>query len=121
MRFKPENVNRMNNEPNTYFTDLKMFNSSYGDLLEKKSIELDHSQNYFSIEYSAPDFSGDNIQYAYMLEGLDKDWVAAGKRNLVSYSNLPAGNYLFKVRASNWMGNPFHKFTSVAIRVRPPC
>ena len=120
LTFDPENIAPIKSEPNVYLTDFKIFDSSHGELLEKRSIELDHSQNYFSIEYSAPDFSGDNIQYAYMLEGLDKDWVAAGKRNLVSYSNLPAGNYLFKVRASNWMGNPFHKFTSVAIRVRPP-
>ncbi|HEX9513193.1 MAG TPA: two-component regulator propeller domain-containing protein [Puia sp.] len=118
--FNPENVTRINNEPNTYFTDFKIFNSSYGDLLEKKSIELDHSQNYFSIEYSAPDFSGDNIEYAYMLEGEDKDWVTAGKRNFVSYSNLPAGNYLFKVGASNWKGSHFTKFTSIAIHICPP-
>ncbi|HTI92421.1 MAG TPA: two-component regulator propeller domain-containing protein [Puia sp.] len=118
--FNPENVSRINSEPTIYLTDFKIFNSSHSELLEKKSIELDHSQNYFSFEYSAPEFNGDNIQYAYMLEGIDKDWITAGKRNFVSYSNLPAGKYLFKVRASNWEGNQFTKFTSVAISIRPP-
>jgi ligand-binding sensor domain-containing protein len=120
LTFNPENVARINSEPTIYLTDFKIFNSSHSELLEKKSIELDHSQNYFSFEYSAPEFSGDNIQYAYMLEGIDKDWVMAGKRTFVSYSNLPAGKYLFKARASNWKGNHFTKFTAVTIFIRPP-
>ena len=118
--FNPGNVTRINNEPNIYITDFKIFNNSFSDLLEKKSIELDHSQNYFSFEYSAPEVCGDNIEYAYKLEGVDKDWVAADKRNFVSYSNLPAGNYLFKVGANNWRGSHFNKFTSIAIHIRPP-
>ena len=118
--FDPWKTARIEGEPNVFLTDFRIFDSSHSELLEKRSIELDHSQNYFSFEYSAPDYSGDNIQYAYMLEGSDKDWVTAGKRNYVSYSNLPAGDYLFKVRASNWTGNNFTKFTSVAIHIRPP-
>jgi signal transduction histidine kinase len=118
--FNPADVAGITSELNVYLTDFKIFNNSHNELLVKKEIELDNAQNYFSLEYSAPEFSGDNIDYNYKLEGVDKDWVDAGKRNFVSYSNLPAGKYLFKVRATTWKSNHITKFTSVAISVRPP-
>lgn len=83
-------------------------------------INLDHGQNYFSFEYSAPDFSGHNLQYAFKLEGVDKDWVTDSKRNFASYSNLSAGTYIFKVRASNWAGIYKSGFEKITIVINPP-
>ncbi len=67
-------------------------------------IRLNYDQNYFSIQFSAPEFSGDNIDYSYMLEGTDREWVESGKRNYVNYSDLRPGEYIFKVKATNWRG-----------------
>ena len=102
------------------FTDFKIFNQSRSELLQEEAIWLGHAQNYFSLEYSAPDFSGDNIQYAYRLEGLDSTWTEAGKRTVASYANLPAGEYRFLVRASNWKGSFGTKTTSVLLFITPP-
>ena len=43
------------------------------------------------------------LQYRYMLEGQDNDWIYSGERNFVSY-NLQAGNYTFKAEAKNEFG-----------------
>jgi signal transduction histidine kinase len=118
--FHPREVGRINSEPRVYFTDFKIFNHSHSELLEEAVIRLNHAQNYFSLEFSAPDFSGDNIQYAYRLEGLDSTWTEAGKRTFASYANLPAGQYRFSVRASNWKGSFGTKTTSVRISITPP-
>lgn len=118
--FNPDHVTKIDNEPKTYLTDFKIFNKSYSHLLEKKLIELDHSQNYFSFEYSAPEFNGNNIEYSYMLEGVDKKWIGAGKRNLAIYSNLPAGRYVFKVAATNWNDSNVKSYISIVIYIKPP-
>ncbi|TCO08440.1 two component regulator with propeller domain [Natronoflexus pectinivorans] len=39
--------------------------------------------------------------YAYKLEGLDKQWNQAGNQKYASYTNLSPGKYLFTVKASN--------------------
>jgi diguanylate cyclase (GGDEF)-like protein len=50
--------------------------------------------------YSAPYF-GDagRVHYRYKLDGFDKDWVDAGNRMTAYYTNLPPGNYRFRVKA----------------------
>lgn len=50
---------------------------------------------YAATLLSAPD----RIQYSYKLEGLDSDWVRAGRRRIVNYDNLRHGHYRFLVKA----------------------
>ena len=38
-------------------------------------------------------------QFRYMLEGFDRDWVQAGTRREAFYTNLPPGNFRFRVAA----------------------
>ena len=52
------------------------------------------------IRYGATLLSApDRIQYSYKLEGLDSDWVWAGRRRAVDYDNLAHGHYRFLVKA----------------------
>jgi len=41
------------------------------------------------------------VRYRYRIEGFDRDWIDAGGNRVASYTNLPAGNYLFRAVASN--------------------
>jgi signal transduction histidine kinase/CheY-like chemotaxis protein len=41
------------------------------------------------------------VQFKYMLEGYDRDWVDAGSSRVASYTNLPPGKYRFRVIGSN--------------------
>ena len=50
-----------------------------------------------------------------MLQNFDKNWTDAGNRNFVNYSNLPGGNYIFKVRASNSKGNWSKEISSLKL------
>jgi two-component sensor histidine kinase len=118
--FNPSGIGKIKHDPDVFFTDFKIFNTSYSQLLENKTIRLNHDQNYFSLEFSAPEYSSNHVHYDYTLVGIDKGWVDAGSRNFVSYSNLPGGKYLFKVRACNWKGSVVKKFTSIVIIVSPP-
>lgn len=39
-----------------------------------------------------------------MLEGLDEDWIHIGNNRDATYTNLSAGNYVFRVQSSNSSG-----------------
>jgi diguanylate cyclase (GGDEF)-like protein len=41
------------------------------------------------------------LRFEYRLDGYDADWVAAGTRREAFYTNLPPGEYLFRVRAES--------------------
>jgi ligand-binding sensor domain-containing protein/two-component sensor histidine kinase len=71
-------------------------------LLHQQPVKLDYKQNFLSIDFSSLQFSGiDRVRYYYQLEGVDANWVYGGARGNASYTNLPPGDYTFKVRAGS--------------------
>jgi signal transduction histidine kinase len=91
------------------------------DLLPDERIELSYRENFIAFEFSALDFNApDSNRYAYMLQGLDEDWIEAGTRRYVSYTNLEGGDYVFRVKGSNSDGAWNEEGASVYIAVAPP-
>lgn len=45
-----------------------------------------------------------NLQYSYMLKGLDDSWSAWGKKTEMEYTKLSSGKYIFKVKVKNNFG-----------------
>ena len=43
----------------------------------------------------------ERVLFKYKLEGFDKEWVEVGTRRVAYYTNLPPGNYRFRVVACN--------------------
>lgn len=75
------------------------------DIKYSEDIYLYNNENTFSIEFFKPFYSNlGKSNYEYMLEGFDKEWIYSGTRNYATYTNLPAGNYKFKVRTRNALG-----------------
>lgn len=71
-------------------------------LANTAALILRHDETNLSIGYTALNYihpSGN--RYAYRLDGIDPDWVQAGGRREAIYSNLPPGNYTFRVKAAN--------------------
>ncbi|HQQ93540.1 MAG TPA: two-component regulator propeller domain-containing protein [Bacteroidia bacterium] len=87
----------------------------------KRHLSLDWSENYFQFELTALDFTDpEKNKFRYKLEGMDKDWSAPTSVRYVSYTSLPGGDYVFKVKAANndgvWNEKPFE----IRITVIPP-
>lgn len=65
-----------------------------------ETITLDEKQNNISIKFSYLDYS---LPYAevfeYKLEGYDKEWKKQIGRNEVTYTSLPVGDYVFRLRS----------------------
>ena len=69
------------------------------------NLSLPSDKSHMEIEFRAIDFSdNDDIQYQYLLEGLDTTYSKPVARNYVEYPNLPPGQYKFMVRAINHDG-----------------
>ena len=86
-----------------------------------RRIDLYHDQSVFALEFAALDFTASQKnQYAYKLEGQDKDWNEVGNKRVAAYSNLPSGTYTFRVKGSNNDGVWNTEGTSLEIHVHPP-
>jgi len=63
--------------------------------------------------------SQERVRFRYKLDGFDKDWTEASSRRVAYYTNLPPGEYRFRVAAFE-MNNPLQiSETSTEIVQRP--
>ena len=89
---------------------------------ENRNIVLEYNQNYITFKYAALNFiNSQKNMYAYKLEGfLNDEWHYVGNQRTATYTNLPAGDYLFKVKATNNDGIWSDEIASVHIMILPP-
>ena len=98
-------------KPPVVITGLEIFNqrvqTDKGGILPApidclKEIHLSHKDNVITLNYAALSYcTPEKNQYAYKLDGFDKEWNYVGTQHSTTYTNLPAGSYTFRVRASN--------------------
>ncbi|MDR0393908.1 MAG: response regulator [Tannerella sp.] len=73
-------------------------------------LKLPYHSSTFTVSYIAPGYtSPDAIKYAYLLDGVDKEWIYMDKNKEVTFANLSPGEYTFRVRSTNssdiWQDN----------------
>jgi signal transduction histidine kinase len=86
-----------------------------------KDVKLSYGDNFVSFEFAALSYlSPERNQYAYKMEGVDKDWVYSGTRRYAAYPHLEPGEYVFRVKGSNNDGLWNEEGTSIAISITPP-
>lgn len=120
--FNPNEITENSFIPPVYVTSLTVNNKPYlsGNFTDR-NITLTHNQNVFSFNFIALSYSqSDKNNYAYKLEGFDKDWNYVGNKKSATYTNLDAGNYTFKVKASNNDGLWNEKGQSINVKILPP-
>jgi signal transduction histidine kinase/ligand-binding sensor domain-containing protein len=72
------------------------------DLPVNKPLVLAPGKGQLEFQFTAPSFIvPEKVQFRYMLEGFDKDWTQAGSRRVAYYTNIPPGEYHFRVMACN--------------------
>lgn len=88
---------------------------------QKEKLTLNHQQNSFSFGINCIDYKEpNNIYLEYQLENYDKIWRKAGSEKIATYVNVPAGEYVFKVRGANSGGYWNRAGKSIAITISPP-
>ncbi|NJO89999.1 MAG: hypothetical protein HC831_14415, partial [Chloroflexia bacterium] len=85
------------------------------------TINLHHDDNIFSISFASLDFKNkEKIEYAYIMNGINDDWIKLGTQNFVNFTGLKPGNYQLKVKATNSDGIWNSEIKSINIVISPP-
>lgn len=87
---------------------------------EEGGIQLKSSTVAFSLKFVVPDYIREaDIEYSYMLEGYDKEWTPFNSITEASYSQIPVGDYVFKVRYKKDVFDTAYKTFSIPLSIRP--
>lgn len=92
-----------------------------GDSSDDNEVILSYNYNTFMVSFNVMDFTQSHqVEYAYLMEGLNKSWFQIHNENSITFHNLEPGEYLFKVKA-RLPNQPFgDEVASVRITVAPP-
>lgn len=120
--FYPEKLLINQELPKAYITVFRVFDKAWplkSDFYRPDSVFLSHRQNFFSFEFSSIAYNmPSDIQYFYKLEGFDDEWQDGAGRKFAAYTNVPGGDYVFKIRAINSeglsYGQPFSMFIHIS-------
>lgn len=129
--FNPKAIKHNSQKAPIVFTNFQIFNKALPiadgtSPLTKtinftKKLTLKHNQSVISIEYAQLSFIAPNkAQYAFKMDGFDKDWNKVGSQQKATYTNLPAGNYRFLVTELNSSELPFKQPYALDIQILPP-
>lgn len=112
--FLPGNIGRSSWQPNLLISGLligdehstaegyRVLTAAASDPL---SYSVKRSANYFELDMKALSYlNAEKCEYAYFLEGYDKDWKFTGTNGRISYSNLLPGHYTLRIKWSNGEG-----------------
>ncbi|MGE0103668.1 MAG: two-component regulator propeller domain-containing protein [Blastocatellales bacterium] len=124
IRFRPDQIRDSAFRPQIVLTAFRKFGRAFKlqqSLTETREINLSWRDYVFSLEFAALDFSSPNRnQYAYKLEGFDPDWIQSGTQRTATFTNLPGGDYVFRVRGTNSDGVWSDQELAVRISVTSP-
>lgn len=86
-----------------------------------ETIKLPYNLSTFSLSYVALSYtSPDAIKYAYMLDGVDKNWIPMNRNNDITFANLSPGKYTFNVKSTNSSGIWQNNEKALTILITPP-
>ncbi len=114
--------------PKLALTDIKLFYQdvdwpTYSDSIDAKThlplnLDLSYKNNHLTFNFQA--LTTNNVKYTYILENFDKNWSPQINTNEAVYSNIPPGDYTFKVKAVNSDGYWSEDEVSYSFTISPP-
>ena len=129
--FYPEKISFDDYDPPVVLSDFKILNKSVP--IGKNSplqtiisntdyLKLSYKDYIFSFVFAALDYRNSNkIRYAYKLEGIDEGWFYTDAKNrIATYTTLPGGSYVFRVKATNSDGVWSKNQVQLRIDIIPP-
>ena len=130
LTFMPDHVHKSTYVPHLIFSRLLIANTevvpdAQSPVLRKgiddtAELVLSHKDNLFTLQYAALDMAKpENIRYAYFLEGFDEGWNYVDRLRSATYTNLPKGTYVLRVKSTNGEGVWVDNERQLRIKVLP--
>lgn len=125
--FHPNSIKDDPVPPQVVISNVSLFNRPgekldyKGFISELKEINLSHNENDLRFDYVALHYGDPSRnKYKYFLEGYEEQWVDAGTQRNATYTNLDAGEYVFRVKACNLDGVWNEEGASLRLIISPP-
>ncbi|WP_423819699.1 triple tyrosine motif-containing protein [Salinimicrobium sp. TIG7-5_MAKvit] len=105
------NINRINKkETSTSITHVSYIQQNSGEkkipIISKEKVILPPRIDILRFEFASPGSSPSSIvQYQYLLKGIDENWSTWDESAYKEYTHLRPGDYIFKVRSRDILGN----------------
>ena len=98
--YNPQSVS-MNMQPPPVIIEKVTLDRAKAEL-GAKQLQVDAGVRRVTFIYTALSFViPQRVRFQYRLDGYDRDWISAGTGREIGYTNLPPGNYTFRVKAEN--------------------
>ena len=129
--FDPEYFRTPVPPPRVVITQLRLFNQPvYANtpnsplsaaISATRELTLAHDQAMFAFDFYAISYrAAHRNQYAYRLEGFDRNWNHVGTNHTATYTNMDPGEYVFRVRAANSDGVWNEEGAALKVVITPP-
>ena len=122
--FFPDSIKYNSYNPQVVFSSFKDYNRPIKlkkSIWKTNQIKLSYKDNIFSFTFSALSYTDPNKnKFAYMLKGLNNNWIDKGTNDEVTFTNLPPGNYTLLVKGTNNDGIWSSHVASIRIIILPP-
>lgn len=128
-RFNPDQVLEKRESPAAIITEMRIFgplrdtdsNEKVMALEGQSEVRLSYMQNNFSVTFNIQNYAlADQVEYTYMLKGLENSWYTVTDPNNVTFRNIPPGNYCFQVKTRIRNQEWADEIASLDIRIDPP-
>jgi sugar lactone lactonase YvrE len=102
-------------------TNLIISEALLNDSIPIYNTPLNFKQNNISFQFVYLDFvAPQSIEYYYTLQGFDKEWINNKNNHFIKYTNLPPGNYIFKVKVKRPSGEFSNEVAEWKLTILPP-
>ncbi len=110
-------------KPNIYLSSLLVFDKvKIANIKDEEIIKLKHNENFFTIQIGSDIWdTDDTFQFFYKLEGFNKEWITLPpSEREAHFTNVPPGNYIFRVKVEDNMGNRYTNLAECNLSIIPP-
>lgn len=129
--FTAKDVEKRKDTLRLFVSGLKIFNQpvlpndEFGvlkkDISQVDSLTFSHDQSVFNIDFKALTFRRpESVNYAFYLEGFEKNWNYVGNNPTATYTNLNPGEYKLKMKSTNSDGVWVDNEIDLHITITPP-
>ncbi|MBO0593529.1 GHKL domain-containing protein [Cellulophaga sp. E16_2] len=129
--FTADAVEKQKDKLTLFISELKIFNTpvkpndDFGvlkkDISLVDSLTFNYDQSVINFDFKALTFRHpENVNYAFYLDGFEKEWNYVGNNPSATYTNLNPGEYMLKIKSTNADGVWVDNELNLHITISPP-
>jgi len=126
--FTPQSIKEISSKGKIFFQDLTISGRSIREIPSFKlnkpvdnlqTINLKYSQNTISLELISIGMQSGS-KFSWKLEGFDKSWSTPSGNRIITYTNIPSGDFALKIKLYDSSLSNVIAERSIAINLIPP-